>query len=66
MLLNEKDKKECRTCKYFEQGKYSSFCGNPKQENKDYKKYLYYNFTCDLHEKGIAKSRVDYMKTHTK
>jgi hypothetical protein len=26
------------------------------------KKYAYHNFTCGLHEKGIAQSRADYIK----
>ena len=52
----------CMSCKYFEQGKNCSFCGHPNQTNKDFKEYLYYNFSCTLHEVGIAQSRVDYMK----
>lgn len=54
---------ECGSCKYFEQGKTCSFCGHPDQPNNDFKQYLYYNFGCNLHEQGIAQSRVDYMKT---
>jgi ribosomal protein L37E len=57
---------ECGSCKYFEQGKTCSFCGHPDQPNEDFKRYLYYNFACSLHEQGIAQSRVDYMKTCAK
>jgi hypothetical protein len=53
--------KNCIDCKYFEQGKDCSFCGHPKQPNEDFKKYLYYNFSCILHEQGIAQSRINYM-----
>lgn len=52
----------CMSCKYFEQGKNCSFCGHPNQTNKDLKEYSCYNFSCALHEVGIAQSRVDYMK----
>ncbi len=60
--MSKNNKSECMTCKYFEQGKSCSFCGHPEQKNEDLKKYLYYNFSCNLHEEGIAQSRVDYMK----
>jgi hypothetical protein len=53
---------QCGSCKYFEQGKTKSFCGNPKQENKDLKDYAYYNFSCNLYTKGVAQSRIDWMK----
>lgn len=56
------DKKQCISCKFFEQGKTCSFCSNPAQTNKDYQVYLYHNFSCELHKDGIAQSRLDYMK----
>lgn len=55
----------CSECKFFEQGEKSSFCGNPKQPNEDYKKYVYYNFNCGFAELGVAQSRVDYMEKLT-
>jgi len=50
----------CMTCKYFEQGESCSFCGNPKQSDKNKKEYLYYSFSCDLWDEGVAQSRIDY------
>lgn len=57
-----KEVKECATCKFFEQGKGCSFCGNPEQTNKSLKEYVYYNSGCDLCVEGIAQSRVEFMK----
>lgn len=54
---------DCGNCKHFAQGKNCSFCANPKQTNEDYKTYLYYSFLCGLFEKGIHKSREEYMKS---
>lgn len=54
---------ECGSCKYYEQGKTLSFCGHPEQTDKQLKRYAYYNFSCLLHEKGVAQSRIDYNKT---
>lgn len=53
---------QCGSCKFFDQGKTCSFCGNPEQTNRDFKSYVYYTFGCELHEDGIAQSRVDYME----
>lgn len=55
--------KQCGSCKFFEQGENNSFCGNRKQKNKDYKKYVYYNFGCNLHIEGLAQSRFEYMES---
>ena len=52
----------CQHCKFFEQGKTHSFCGNPKQKNTDLKDYVYYTFGCSLVVKGTAQSRLDFMK----
>lgn len=60
---SEKSKRECGRCKFFEQGKGCSFCGNPKQTDENKRKYLYYNFTCDLFTPGIAESRVKYINS---
>lgn len=57
----EKDN-ECRSCEFFEQGKYNSFCGNKQQTNKDRKRYCYYTHSCSLWVKGISKSRLAYMR----
>ena len=51
----------CATCKYFEQGTNCSFCGHPEQPTEGYKNIVYYTFSCNLHVKGIAKSRVKFM-----
>jgi len=53
--------KKCGSCKYFEQGLSCSFCGNPNQNDKSKKEYLYYNFSCPLWVEGISQSRKDYM-----
>lgn len=53
---------QCHSCKYFEQGKTCCFCSHPDQK-EDYKGYVYYNFSCNLHEDGIADSRIEYMKS---
>lgn len=53
----------CGSCRYFEQGKSCSFCGNPWQGDKSYKEYLYYNFGCKLWVNGIAQSRVEYINS---
>lgn len=53
--------KQCITCKYFEQ-QISSNCASPKQNDEDLKGYCYYNFSCDLHEKGIHQTRINYMR----
>ena len=52
--------KLCINCNFCEQGKWCSFCSNSKQTDKDLKKYVYWNFTCELFEKGISKSRIEY------
>jgi len=51
----------CGSCKFFEQGKTCSFCGNPEQTDKGKKEYLYYNFSCSLYVRGVAQSRLKYM-----
>ncbi len=56
--------KECGSCKFFAQGTNCSFCENPLQSDEDKKKYLYYNFSCPLWQKGISQSRINYMKKH--
>lgn len=58
--------KICMYCKYFEQGETHSFCSNPNQQDESLKRYLYYSFSCDKHEQGIAKSRVDYAEKQNK
>lgn len=57
--------KTCGYCKFFAQGKGCSFCENPKQEDKNLKEYLYYNFSCQLFEEGTSESRIEWMKTGT-
>jgi len=52
--------KTCGDCKYFAQGKNCSFCNNPKQTDKDLKRYLYYNFSCELFEEGECKQRTNW------
>lgn len=42
----------CGACKWFNQGNGSGRCFNPKQKDKDLIQYCYWNFHCDLIEKG--------------
>lgn len=41
--------KECGNCIFMRQGGGSCECGNPKNTS-GYKKYVYYNFSCDKFE----------------
>lgn len=43
---------KCGSCKFMKQGKNCCYCANPIQTNEDLTEYIYYNFGCDLHEKG--------------
>lgn len=52
----------CAHCKHFEQGETNSYCSHPKQTNDSLKEYVYHSDGCSLNIKGIAKSRLDYMK----
>lgn len=61
MAINQHTGK-CGSCKFYEQGKTCSFCGNKAQTDKELKTYCYYNFQCNLWEEGIAQSRVKYME----
>lgn len=54
--------KSCIGCKFFEQGETHSFCANPLQPRDQFKKYCYYNFSCELFEKGRHQTRIDYME----
>lgn len=57
-------KNNCWDCKYYAQGKTHSYCEHPKATDGE-KDYRYYNFGCDgesKYEKGISKTRLDYMK----
>ncbi len=54
------ESKICINCEFCEQREMSSFCGNKKQDDKDLKRYVYYNFSCNLFIKGISKSRIEY------
>lgn len=42
----------CFGCKWFNQDKGSCRCFNPKQTDKDLIQYCYWNFYCNLIEKG--------------
>ena len=69
IIINESNidiQGKCMSCKYFEQGKKCSFCGHPNQTDKYLKGYVYWNFSCSLHEIGIAKSRIKYMENKVK
>ena len=47
---------QCGGCKWREQGQNCGFCSHPKQPNEDFKSYVYYNFSCELGEKGMSDS----------
>jgi len=64
--MTAKEARVCGYCKFNEQGKTCSFCSHPKQTIKAYKEYVYYPFSCDLFENGIAQSRVEYMESLNK
>lgn len=52
----------CYNCIHFAQGANSSYCDNPKQDNKALKSYVYSPYTCNLHKKGdMHKTRVIHM-----
>lgn len=55
--------KQCAGCKFFAQGKNCSFCANEKQTDTGYKTYVYWNYGCDLFEKGTHQSRADYTES---
>lgn len=55
---------KCSSCKFFAQGKTCSYCENPVQTNEELKGYSYYFFGCNLYEKGISQSRLDFIKNN--
>lgn len=56
--------KSCGDCKFYAQDRICSYCEHPKQQDEGLQEYCYYTFgtDCKLFEKGISKTRVDYMK----
>lgn len=60
--MSEETKKNCISCKYMEQKFKYGTCGHPDQKNQELKEYTYHPFSCELHEKGISDSRIQYMQ----
>lgn len=56
----------CIGCRHCEQGESSSFCGNKNQSDESLKKYVYWNFSCPLFQKGMSLSRFDFMEKEKK
>ena len=50
---------QCGNCKFRAQSGYG-YCEHPNQENEDLKKYVYWNFSCNLFKKGVSKSTAEY------
>lgn len=52
----------CGGCKWFNQDEFSGRCFNPKQKDKSLIGYCYWNFYCELLEKGDRLSDDEMVK----